>query len=373
MEGIIPAGYLTILGAHGGAGKSGLAVSLAIHCAAGRPWGGLAVAQGRALIVSLEDAPAMVRRRLKLAAIDHDIAGSAVLDHVTLLDGSASDGALMLPGETRRDPPTTTEAYTQLRDAANGCALVIIDNASDAFAGDEIDRRQVRFFTRALSRLATETGAAVLLLNHVDKASAKGQGAGQNYSGSTAWHNGARSRLALIRGENGELILRHEKCNLGPLQADIPLCFSDYGTPMVDTSAAGTGGNAPDPLDLLPAFRAAHEAGLTVRASLESNQWCAQATLERLDEYPPSFRGKRGREAAAKAIIELRRQGRLVEEEFRTNGRNYRTRLVLKEHAAEAVPLSDLGDEGMKSAVCPLSPGDRDAAPDTSQCAVGTL
>jgi hypothetical protein len=80
---------------------------------------------------------------------------------------------------------------------------------------------------RALNLIAHVTGAAVLLLAHVDKASVR-SGAGidsmTTFSGSTAWNNSARSRWAMYRDEQ-TIVLRHEKCNLGPLQDQIELEF----------------------------------------------------------------------------------------------------------------------------------------------------
>jgi RecA-family ATPase len=76
--------------------------------------------------------------------------------------------------------------------------------------------------------IASSTGCAVLLLAHVDKASVRaGAGLDSNstFSGSTAWNNSARSRWAMVRTTNREILLKHEKCNLGPLQEELRLEF----------------------------------------------------------------------------------------------------------------------------------------------------
>jgi hypothetical protein len=80
---------------------------------------------------------------------------------------------------------------------------------------------------RCLNLIAGETRAAVLLLAHVDKASARaGAGLDTNttFSGSTAWNNSARSRWAMVR-DGQSVVMRHEKCNLGPLQDEMRLEF----------------------------------------------------------------------------------------------------------------------------------------------------
>jgi RecA-family ATPase len=46
---------------------------------------------------------------------------------------------------------------------------MLVDNASDAYGGDEIQRRQVRAFIRALVDIARLNNCAVMLLAHVDK------------------------------------------------------------------------------------------------------------------------------------------------------------------------------------------------------------
>ena len=111
--------------------------------------------------------------------------------------------------------------------------LVIVDNASDAFAGDEIQRRQVRAFMRALTCIARLNDAAVLLLAHVDKATSRTgrSSGGEGYSGSTAWHNSARSRLFMSRTESGALTLEHQKSNLGRLREPLSLSWRDGSLP----------------------------------------------------------------------------------------------------------------------------------------------
>ncbi|MEE4110244.1 MAG: AAA family ATPase [Halieaceae bacterium] len=342
IEGLVPAGTLTTLDADGGTGKSTLALAWCAHVAAGRPWGEILVRHGRALFLSLEDPADLCRKRLKLGCIDYGLPGSAVLENFTLLDGTDTLGALAVPGASRQSAPILTPLFHEFAQCVQGHALAVIDNRSDAYADDEIARYQVRYFTRALIRVAHDAGAAVLLLGHVDKSTARGNVSGASYSGSTAWNNGPRSRIAMLRTEGGATVLKHEKCNVAPRHDDIPITFSGYGIPMPDTSAPEPDA-APDAVTLLDAFRAAHEAGEPVSAGLANNQYCAQATLRRFQEYPEYFkRGRRGHEAAAAAILDLKRGGRIVEESYRDpRQRKWRTRLVLAEHAeplAESAP-----------------------------------
>ena len=98
--------------------------------------------------------------------------------------------------------------------------LVILDTRADVFAGNEIDRSQVRTFIRALRRLCLSFDMAVLLLSHP---SVSGLTSSTGQSGSTAWGNSVRSRLYLERpkaGSSGEAdpdlrVLTTKKANYG--------------------------------------------------------------------------------------------------------------------------------------------------------------
>jgi hypothetical protein len=62
-------------------------------------------------------------------------------------------------------------------------------------------------------------------LAHVDKFAARNGSAGQSYSGSTAWHNSARSRLALTE-KNGTVELAQEKLNIGARAEPLSLMWT---------------------------------------------------------------------------------------------------------------------------------------------------
>ena len=72
--------------------------------------------------------------------------------------------------------------YQTIREAARstGAKLIVVDNIAQCFGGNENIRVEVTAFVNALSGLALELDAAVLLLGHPGKAS------DSEYSGSTA-------------------------------------------------------------------------------------------------------------------------------------------------------------------------------------------
>lgn len=230
--GLLPRGTVSLLSAHGGTGKSTVALMLGVAAVTARPLFGVSVEPGPAVFVSLEDGPHIVRHRLAHVCRCWGVNPRELEGRLHIVDGT--EYPELFTAETR-GAGETTRTFAELRTLMQsvGAGLVVVDNASDAFGGDEIQRRQVRAFMRSLVEIARDTDAAVLLLAHVDKNTSrarKGEG-GEGYSGSTAWHNSARSRLFLSRAEDGSLTLEHQKSNLGKLQEPLSLHWPDGGLP----------------------------------------------------------------------------------------------------------------------------------------------
>lgn len=285
VDGLVPRGFVTILGAHGGAGKSVLALSWLIHAAAGKEWAGRFVPVQRVAFASFEDGPEIVRARVRRIVEACDLPPFA-LDNVLLLDATECDPLMMEDGVERVIVARETHTFADLRKlvawASDG--VLVIDNASDAFGGNENCRPQVRAFMRALGKLARDHRCAVVLLLHIAKAEARNAGKGENYSGSTAWHNSSRSRLALV-SEGGRVELRHEKCNVARCAEPIPLRWTDAGVlvPVAAGSPAEREEQDRDVENVLAAMRAAAMAGVQVGTSRQG-QASAIATLRTFPE-----------------------------------------------------------------------------------------
>lgn len=235
IEPIIPQGQVTLLSGHGGAGKSTLALTLAAHVACGSNWNELRCTAGRVVFVSLEDSAELVGWRLRAICQAYGLDWGQVSRDVVIADGSETDDAA-LAREHRVDGAMTvqpTASMSQLPEVVAGAALIVIDNASDAADLDEINRQRVRAFMRMLVQLARDAGAGVLLLAHIDKHSATRGRAGNTFSGSTAWHNSARSRIALIEVGDGAVELVHEKANFSARAAPLRLHFIGRGVLML--------------------------------------------------------------------------------------------------------------------------------------------
>lgn len=239
-EGYLPRGVVSMLSAHGGTGKSTIALMLSVCAALGRPLFGVDTVQSKTLFVSLEDSDHLVRHRLAFICRTWGIDPAQVDNKLHIVDGTENPE---LFAAENRAAGEATATYFELRNLvqSEGVELVIVDNASDAYGGDEIQRRQVRAFIRALVEVARLTNCAVLLLAHVDKNTSRGGRAegGEGYSGSTAWHNSVRSRLFMSRKEIGTLLLEHQKSNLGRCHEPLMLEWPDSGLPqLIDNEPA---------------------------------------------------------------------------------------------------------------------------------------
>lgn len=339
---LIPAGHLTLFGSHGGSGKSILALTIGAHVAAGQPWAGFAVERRPVLYVSLEDAGPVVRYRLRKVIEAYGLDATAVTGGLRIVDGAEGFGALMsenIAFGVRQLVETPTLA--ELRAAVGDAGLIVVDNASDAYDGPENDRRQVRTFIRALASLGRKDGAGVLLLAHIDKAAARFGSAGNSYSGSSAWHNSARSRLALVDERHGKE-LRQEKLNLGKAAAPVRLTWTDHGVLVPSAGEAAGPGDAQgttDALAVLAAIEAATRDGVSVPTS-RTGPATAQRVLESLPDLPAHLRGARGREDFWTAVTDLQRSGRITVAEYLNDSRHRREKFVVRQCASSA-PVSE--------------------------------
>lgn len=324
IAGLVPRRVVTLLAGHGGAGKSNIGLTLAAHLAGGaQTWAGFTVEDGRAIYVSLEDPGDVVRHRLRKIVETYSLDAAKIERRLTVLDGTAGDATLA--GEVN-DAGVRRLAFTatlaELADAAQGHRLIVIDNASDAFSGNENERRQVRAFIRELARIAVENDAGLILLAHIDKNAARHGSNGQSFSGSTAWHNSARSRLALIPEGAGTMLV-HEKANHGPLADPVSLEWTDAGVLVPVARSAGAGGQG-DAEAVLGAMRAAEAAGVDVGAG-RTGPATAQVTLSTFEELPERLRGTRGRRAFWAAMSHLVSAGKVERAEITTGQRKKKT------------------------------------------------
>lgn len=222
----LPCGYATLLAGHGGIGKSGIALFLAVCIAMGSMFFGLNVERRRVLYLSCEDRVNVLHWRLSricaylgidMAALDGQLDILDLVGHPSILWRRSTDGDAYTP------------AYGELdaRIQSSGAHVIFVDGIADTFDGNENARAEVKAFVNALLALIPPDDGALVLLGHVNRSTAVAGGTGDGYSGSTGWNNSVRARWYLYpetrqggEGEQpertGELILELQKSNLGP-------------------------------------------------------------------------------------------------------------------------------------------------------------
>lgn len=240
----VPFDALTLLAAHGGTGKSLFALQLAAHTSTGTDFLGLPTERSKTLFFSAEDAANTIRRRFGSLCRADGLEPAEVERNLIVLD--ATDAPCLFhevsEGGVRRGE--VTEHFDELKAMikAECVRFLIVDNASDTFGANPIDRQAVTQFIRALVRLVRGVGGAVLMLSHVNKntsKAAKNQTDTESYADSAAWHNAARSRLFLNAVDNqGNLSLGHQKNNVGKKQPLLNIAFRDDGSSLITTNAA---------------------------------------------------------------------------------------------------------------------------------------
>jgi hypothetical protein len=138
----------------------------------------------------------------------------------------ATEAAILWDEDRKLRKAAGTPNYGALKEFIryHGIECLVVDNASDTFGGDPINRGQVTGYVRGLVRLVSEAQGTVILLGHVAKTTARNpSGNSEGYADSAAWNNAARSRLFLSANDDGRLSLEHQKCNYGPLQRALTL------------------------------------------------------------------------------------------------------------------------------------------------------
>jgi hypothetical protein len=330
VDQLVPRRLVTLLSGNGGIGKSTLALVMLVCAAIGRDFLGFASKRGRVVYISLEDEVSLVRWRLHCICSLLGVDPLALRDHLTIVDGTEGEAALVVErNENGVRSLVPTANLDGLRKLTEGAELVVIDNASDAYDADENQRRMVRGFLRLLTGIARANNGAVVLLSHIDKHAAKHGGNGQTFSGSSAWNNSVRSRLAFVE-HDGALELRHEKSNLGKKAAPIRMTIGEHGVPMPAHGVAQEGAllvaDADDDI-VLDAIRSAHSMGATIPTAMSGPSTALHA-LCALPEFPSHLRARAGRDRVAHALTRLQRAGKIERQSYINASRHARERFI---------------------------------------------
>lgn len=215
----LPLLQTTMLTGPGGVGKSLFCQHLGAAMALGMPFMGLDTMRMRVLYLTCEDdADELWRRQAAICnALGRDAAELAGWLHLVSLAGDDMTALARFSNDGHMVQTDRWRAVVDLvRRASIG--LVILDNATDLFAGDGNDLHAVARFINMLTGLAIECGGAVLLLHHP----AKG---GAEWLGSVAWENKVRNRLFIKRDDGPDpdaRVIESGKANYGRTGERIP-------------------------------------------------------------------------------------------------------------------------------------------------------
>jgi len=311
---------------------------LGVSAALGRPLFEISTIQCKTLFVSLEDGTHIVRNRLARICQLWGIDPAALEGKLKIVDGTENPELFVAEN---RSGGEVTETYSELHKLvqSEGAGLVLVDNASDAYGGDEIQRRQVRAFIRALMEIARLTDCAVLLLAHVDKNTSRAVKAegGEGYSGSTAWHNSVRSRLFMTRSQNATLSIEHQKSNLSQCREQLTLEWHDGGLPQL--VGINNWDDPSNPFLQRAQGRAADELAiklLRMIAEFESRQqYCSTGITSRSHVYAvlksePAFKQLKLSKDDTKRVVDQCQRAKWIEPlEYRTPTRKYQERWTL--------------------------------------------
>jgi len=231
-RGMIPRGEAVSLHADGGVGKTELAVMLSAACSRGAlDCLGETVEPGPVLFISAEEPQDQIRRRLARIGNRQGFrpAECAAL-HLWFPDDLADCTLAAAGGSSRKVEPTA--AFHSLAIAARSLqpVLIVVDSVAATFVGNQIDRVNARSWVSLWRRLAQDTGAAVLLLDHP---SLSGINEGTGRSGNMDWRNAVRLALHMTvakepdEAASGVIRLEMTKCNLGPKHDPINLLWVD--------------------------------------------------------------------------------------------------------------------------------------------------
>jgi hypothetical protein len=212
-------GAVNSLYAGSGLGKSLIALQLGAAVSLGVRWLGMPTKPGRVLMVSCEDDADELHRRTDdiKRAMGYALGWPFPDLHITDRVGEENRLAVLDRTGNIAAGPFLDPLEAEIN--ALKPALLILDTLADVYAANEIDRGQVNFFLKTIlgglikRQEAQGHTLTLILLGHPSDAG-KAAG-GKGYSGSGAWEAGVRSRLYLVKPEDGpdERILTRGKAN----------------------------------------------------------------------------------------------------------------------------------------------------------------
>lgn len=232
VRGLVPMNAATLFSGDGELGKSTMSLQLACSTILGRPWLGRDARQGRAVVVSCEDAETELWRRLIGIARGEGFDLGAIVEDLALFDRVGRDTGVMVRGTGYNAGWEESHFWGNFSNFVRdfGPSVVILDSLYDFYpsTGSQLDMATARLFMGMLRELANDAGCAIVVLWHPSKS---GLESGDGTSGNVAFRNAARSMLYVQRADkddrNGPRIISQKKSNYGPSQDAITVVWEN--------------------------------------------------------------------------------------------------------------------------------------------------
>jgi len=200
-------GYLSLLAAPGGTGKTAYGLAVAgtillddavlgeqIHDATRNVW-----------YINLEDSREEMLLRLQAFCIAHGVNPDELAGRLFLNSGQDRRLIIAQPDGLGMIMPSPDKDQIIMQIQANNIGLIIIDPFAGSHYGRESNAEDMAVVMDAWKQVAKEGNCAVLLIHHTRKGG-NGNGDGEDFRGSTAIINAARAAVGLVRmGENDQL------------------------------------------------------------------------------------------------------------------------------------------------------------------------
>lgn len=355
IPGWLPCGYATLFAGHGGVGKSGIALTLAVCLAMGLPFFGLDVGHKRVMYLSCEDREGVLHWRLSRICAYLGVKLEDLTGGLDVIDLVGHDTILFQP---KPNGSALTGPYHQLagRMKAEEIEVLMIDGISDTYDGNENARAEVKAYVNSILALVPPNDGAAILVGHVSKPFG-GNKTPEGYSGSTAWHNSVRARWYLYPEQKrandegqaertGSLLLELQKSNLGPTDGCLKFSWDDDAGLFIGQVEQGPSHfdrNA-EKRDEMDGIIAALVACTCPVPAAASGQRTAYHVLSVQPTFPGSLHGTAaGRRRFWKLVEELRAMG-LIAEEFITREDRHKTRVIVATAKAKAA-CEDAGND----------------------------
>ena len=196
---LFPASSISLFVAGGSVGKTTSLMAIACHIAAGKPWNDKFLLQRRGIMFSVEETQNELDRKFGASIADWPIQSVR-----------KAQGNFLVYSMTGRDPRLTRSVGRDVQSTGLSAEIIkialehhakfiILDHLQGMVSGDLNNSDTMVAFAQECNRIATATGAAVIIAAHTTKANLKAETVEHGFStGSLSIENAARQVVGLI-------------------------------------------------------------------------------------------------------------------------------------------------------------------------------